>query len=53
MTTNTQQPEYDSIFLEEDDDGFSEPECERCRGDGRDPWTDYLMTCPQCQGVQQ
>jgi DnaJ-class molecular chaperone len=28
-------------------------ECERCRGDGRDPWNDYLLPCPACQGEQQ
>lgn len=37
-------PDYD-----DDDD---EPECERCRGDGRDPWNDYLLPCPLCQGEQ-
>jgi hypothetical protein len=29
-----------------------EPECERCHGDGRDPWNDYLLPCPLCQGNQ-
>lgn len=28
-------------------------ECERCHGDGRDPWNDYLLPCPLCQGEQQ
>lgn len=28
-------------------------ECERCRGDGMDPWNDYLLPCPLCQGEQQ
>ena len=27
--------------------------CERCHGDGADPWTDYLLPCPACQGEQQ
>ena len=27
-------------------------ECERCHGDGRDPWNDYLLPCPLCQGEQ-
>lgn len=33
----------------EDDDGA---ECARCHGDGRDPWNDYLLPCPLCQGEQ-
>lgn len=36
--------------LEDDYDGPDELECPRCRGDGRDPWTDYLMPCPLCEG---
>ena len=36
-------------FLDALDD---EPECERCHGDGMDPWVDYLMPCPLCQGEQ-
>ena len=27
-------------------------ECPRCHGDGRDPWNDYLLPCPLCQGEQ-
>lgn len=27
-------------------------ECERCHGDGMDPWNDYLLPCPLCQGEQ-
>ena len=34
-----------------DDD--QEPECPRCHDDGRDPWTDYLLPCPLCQGGQK
>mgnify|MGYP000243973160 CR=1 FL=1 len=26
--------------------------CDRCNGDGRDPWNDYLLPCPACQGEQ-
>jgi hypothetical protein len=26
--------------------------CRRCHGDGRDPWNDYLLPCPLCQGEQ-
>jgi len=25
-------------------------ECPRCRGDRRDPMTDYLLPCPECGG---
>ena len=28
-------------------------ECPRCHGDGRDPWNDYLLPCPLCQGEQR
>lgn len=36
----------------DDDDGWplDEAECERCNGDGRDPWADYLLPCPICHG---
>jgi hypothetical protein len=34
------------------DEPFDEPECERCHGDGIDPWNDYLLPCPLCQGEQ-
>ena len=27
--------------------------CDRCNGDGRDPWNDYLLPCPACQGEQR
>ncbi|WP_176464044.1 hypothetical protein [Bordetella genomosp. 11] len=33
-------------------DEYDEPECERCHGDGMDPWCDYLLPCPLCQGEQ-
>ena len=26
--------------------------CPRCHDDGRDPWNDYLLPCPVCQGEQ-
>ena len=41
--------DYDDYNCDYDD----EPECERCHGDGRDPWFDYLMPCPACQGEQR
>ena len=39
----------DDLYEDFDDD---EPECPRCHGDGRDPWNDYLLPCPECQGEQ-
>ncbi len=37
-----------------DPDEYGEEDftCERCRDDGRDPYTDYLLPCPECQGEQ-
>jgi Lar family restriction alleviation protein len=32
------------------DDEAEEPECPRCHGDGGDPWNDYILPCPVCQG---
>lgn len=29
---------------------WDDDECPHCRGDGRDPYTDYLMPCPYCGG---
>lgn len=25
-------------------------QCQRCHGDGSDPWCDYLLPCPECLG---
>ncbi|NYT38916.1 hypothetical protein [Allopusillimonas soli] len=45
MTTNNAVPD------DLDDDGYDdEPVCPRCHGDGRDPWCDYLLPCPECLG---
>lgn len=27
-------------------------ECPRCHGDGMDPWSDYLLPCPLCNGEE-
>lgn len=35
------------------DEPFDEPTCERCHGDGMDPWCDYMMPCPLCQGERR
>lgn len=43
----------DAGKMVEDYDDTDEPECTRCRGDGMDPWCDYLLPCPECQGEQQ
>lgn len=44
-------------FGEEEDleswlQGQDDEDCPHCRGDGRDPWNDYLLPCPLCQGEQ-
>ena len=41
-------PDFDDDY---DDEPGDEP-CERCHGDGMDPWNDYLLPCPLCQGEQ-
>lgn len=38
------------VFDLDDHADEEDDECERCRGDGRDPWNDYLLPCPACQG---
>ena len=39
--------------IEDDEwDEFEDPECPRCHGDERDPYTDYLLPCPLCQPDQ-
>jgi len=42
-----QEDEFD------DDEGPEDHECHWCRGDGMDPYTDYLLPCPYCQGDQR
>ena len=32
-----------------DYDHEDEAECNRCHGDGMDPWNDYLLPCPACR----
>ena len=39
-------------YWDDRDEPFDEPTCERCHGDGMDPWVDYLLPCPLCQGEQ-
>lgn len=31
-------------------DDERDDECPRCHGDGMDPWNDYLLPCPLCEG---
>jgi hypothetical protein len=45
--------EDDHYFDDRDEDFDDEPACERCHGEGVDPWVDYLMPCPLCQGEQK
>lgn len=33
-----------------DYDDYDEPICARCLGNGMDPWSDFLLPCPDCQG---
>ena len=35
------------------DDWFEDFVCDRCNNDGMDPWCDYLLPCPACQGEQR
>lgn len=31
-------------------DDERDDECPRCHGDGMDPWNDYMLPCPTCNG---
>lgn len=44
------RPWLDTIEPDEDYSDDDEEPCELCHGDGRDPYTDYLLPCPHCQG---
>jgi hypothetical protein len=33
-----------------DPDEHDHDVCDRCGGDGMDPWNDYLFECPECNG---
>ena len=49
-------PLCSSLPMDVDDwagDEENDIQCERCHGDGADPWCDYLLPCPGCQGMQQ
>jgi hypothetical protein len=49
----TEQELYDDELMGDPDEyDYDEPVCERCHGDGMDPWNDYLFECPNCQGRQ-
>ena len=37
-------------YWDDRDEPFDELTCERCHGDGMDPWNDYLLPCPLCLG---
>lgn len=50
---NFENPVVHDCGEEDDFDPYEEQPCDRCRGDGMDPWTDYLMPCPDCQGEQR
>lgn len=38
--------------MSEETDDCDQLECPHCHGDGRDPWNDYLLPCPVCQGEE-
>jgi hypothetical protein len=40
-------------YFDDRDEDFDDWVCDRCHGDGADPWTDYLLPCPACQGEQR
>jgi len=42
----------DEHYWDDSDEPFDEPTCARCHGDGMDPWCDYILPCPDCQGEQ-
>lgn len=48
--STSDHPECDDTHDEWVDD---DTDCERCHGDGMDPWSDYLFPCPLCQGEQR
>lgn len=33
-----------------EDDDMPDDACMHCHGDGMDPWNDYMLPCPLCQG---
>lgn len=49
------EPKRDIFDYEPGDDDWLEPDfvCDRCHGDGMDPWCDYMLPCPACQGEQR
>lgn len=38
--------------IDDPDEDYKDEACPRCRGDGMDPWNDYLLPCALCQGEQ-
>jgi hypothetical protein len=40
----------DERYFDDEFEGLDDFMCDRCRGDGMDPWSDYLFPCPACQG---
>jgi hypothetical protein len=40
-------------YFDDRDEDFDDWVCDRCHGDGADPWTDYMLPCPACQGEQR
>ena len=38
---------------DDDREDEADDECSHCLGDGMDPWNDWLLPCPLCQGEQR
>lgn len=50
---STQAPDSNEQDFDDELESYEEPRCERCGGDGMDPWIDYLLPCPECMGEQR
>ena len=40
----------EAVSFEHRQDDDEDDECQRCHGDGMDPWNDYALPCPECGG---
>lgn len=40
----------DGIDIEFDDGDDVDRTCSYCHGTGGDPWNDYILPCPKCDG---
>lgn len=49
----TERADDSERYFDDSDDDFDDFVCDRCHGDGADPWCDHLLPCPACQGEQR